>query len=374
MKVVLIHPHYRPDGGAEAAVVHTLKALALKGAQVSIISRQWSENRDDHHLIRCNPFFIGRLWREWGFAKRAEKIIRTLQVDIVQSQVRLVGCDVYRAGGGVHREWLRQRDRVSSIFRRYLTKFSAYHLYKLSSEKKLYADERLKAVICNSHMVGGEIKHYFGVPDEKIYIIYNAVNLKRFNSDANTEQRESLRKKLGIANDKTVFLFVGSGYERKGLSILLECISELSADCCLLVVGKEPRIRKYYRKCKRLNIADRVIFAGLQKDIAPYYAAADGFVLPTLYDAFANSVLEAMAASLPVITSLKCGAVDIIDNGRNGFVCDSLDKQMILGYMNKLRDPESRKLIGNEARKTVETFTAENLGCGLYELYEKILD
>ena len=373
MRVALVHPHYRPDGGAETAVVHTLNALRLKGAQVSIISRHWSEKDRDNQVITCNPFYIGRLWRELGFAKKAEEIVSTLQVDIVQSQIRMSGCDIYRAGGGVHREWLRQRNRISGPFRRLLTILSAYHGYKLHSEKQIYSDERLKAVICNSHMVSQEIKMYYGVPVEKIHVIYNAVDLRKFDATANKERGRNLRDQLGIADDKIVFLFVGSGYERKGLSTLLECMANMPGDCILVVVGKESRIRKYYRRCRQLGLSEKVIFAGMQKDVVPYYAAADAFVLPTLYDAFANSVLEAMASSLPVITSLKCGAVDLIENERNGFVCDSLDKELIIKYMHLLRNPAIRSTVGDAGRKTVENFTTENMSKQLYTLYEEIL-
>ena len=370
----MVHPHYRPDGGAETAVVHTLNALRLNGAQVSIISRHWSEKDRDNQVITCNPFYIGRLWRELGFAKKAEEIVSTLQVDIVQSQIRMSGCDIYRAGGGVHREWLRQRNRISGPFRRLLTILSAYHGYKLRSEKQIYSDERLKAVICNSHMVSQEIKMYYGVPLEKTHVIYNAVDLPKFDANANKERGRNLRDQLGIADDKTVFLFVGSGYERKGLATLLECMANMPGDCILVVVGKESRTRKYYRRCRQLGLSEKVIFAGMQKDVVPYYAAADAFVLPTLYDAFANSVLEAMASSLPVITSLKCGAVDLIENERNGFVCDSLDKELIIKYMHLLRNPATRKTVGDAGRRTVENFTTENMSKQLYTLYEKILD
>lgn len=374
MKVALVHPHYRPDGGAEQAVVHTLNALGLKGVQVKIISRQWREDGRNKQVVPCNPFYLGRLWREWGFARKVEKILPAMHVDIVQSQVRLSGCDIYRAGGGVHREWLRQRERISGPLRRLLTRLSAYHGYKLHAERKLYEDARLKAVICNSRMVGNEIERYFGVPREKIHVIYNAVDLQKFNVKNNMEQRRMLRNKLGLGEGQTVFLFVGSGFERKGLSVILECMAALPGDCFLVVVGKESRVGKYYRKSRRLGIAERVVFAGMQKQVVPYYAAADAFVLPTLYDAFANSVLEAMASSLPVITSSKCGAVDIIENKRNGFICDSLDKQTIIQYMHILRDPAVRKAVGDAGRKTVENFTTDNMSRHLYALYEKILD
>lgn len=373
MKVALIHPQYRPDGGAEKAISCTIEALLHKGASVKIITRKWAEQGGDVEVVRCDPFYLGRLWREWSFVRAAGKVVAEMDVDIVQSQVRLPGCDIYRAGGGVHREWLKQRNRIVGSLRRLSTRVGLFHRYKLAAESELYADPRLRAVICNSKMVKKEIEQYFDVPPEKIHVVYNSVDLQGFDPRRLREHRGAVRNRLGVNEGTTVFLFVGSGFERKGLDALLEAMAALPKDCFLIVVGKDRQAGAYQRKSRALGIAERVWFAGVQKDVRPFYAAADAFVLPTLYDAFANTVLEAMAAALPVITSCKCGAVDIIDNGSNGFVCDALDVQKISEYMESLRDPGSRRTIGDAGRDTVAGFTVENMSRSLYALYEKVL-
>jgi len=223
-------------------------------------------------------------------------------------------------------------------------------------------------------MVANEIVDYFNVSMEKIHIIYNAVDLQKFDLKSNYQVRLNLRNQLGLDQNHTVFLFVGSGFERKGLSVLLDCMAALPKDCILLVVGKDDPARKYEWKSRKLGIEQRVIFFGMQKDVIPFFAAADAFVLPTLYDAFANVVLEAMASSLPVITSFKCGAVDLIENGKNGFVCDSLDKAAIIQNMLRLRDPRTRISVGQSGRETVEKFTTANMSHQLHSLYKKILN
>lgn len=88
MKVALVHPRYRPDGGAEKAVLCTLQALLHKEMQVKVISRSWSEQGGDVEVIQCNPFYVGRLWREWSFVRKAGKLLADMDMDIVQSQDR----------------------------------------------------------------------------------------------------------------------------------------------------------------------------------------------------------------------------------------------------------------------------------------------
>lgn len=352
----------------------TLNALTSKRIQVWIISRTWPDGNSQVRHIPCNPWYIGRLWRETGFARKARRITRSGKFHLVQSQVRFPGCDVYRAGGGVHAEWLRQRNRISGPLRRLLTRLSPFHASKRRAERSLYADPCLKAVICNSHMVKEEIQSRFGLAEDKIKVIYNAVDVRRFSPDIRHVWRDQTRRELKIEPEETVFLFVGSGFERKGLRQALQGMSTLPPGCRLLVVGQDKQQARYRHAAVRLGVAQRVHFVGLKRDVRPYYAAADAFVLPTLYDAFANTVLEAMACGLPVVTSTKCGAVDIIDNRTNGYVCDALDTQALTRFMGELLCPGTRQRLGRAGRETVKDFSLEQMTSQLVHLYESILD
>lgn len=373
-RVALVHPHFRTDGGAERAALMTLRALESKEIQVWVVSRSWQHTEGQIRLIQCNPFYLGRLWREWGFARKAAKIAKSGGFDLVQSQVRFKGCDIYRAGGGVHAEWLNQRKRINSPLREITTRISPFHAYKKKTERDLYADPNLKAVICNSKMVKNEIHHYFGFDKDKIHVIYNAVDTDYFSPDSCRTYRISIRRNLGLKSEHTVFLFVGSGFERKGLTQVLKCLARLPEDAHLLVVGKDKNMKRYVSLSQRLGIEHRVLFFGAQKDVLAYYAAANAFILPTLYDAFANTVLEAMSCGLPVITSRKCGAVDLIETGKNGFICDALDTQTLMLFMSELLSETKRVTIGRAGRETIKDFSLTNMRRQLMLLYDSILD
>jgi UDP-glucose:(heptosyl)LPS alpha-1,3-glucosyltransferase len=373
-RVALVHPHFRPDGGAERAAVQTLNALEAKAVQVTVVSRSWHGTDTSVERLQCDPFYIGRLWREWSFARAARKIVYSHHFDLVQSQVRFPGCHIYRAGGGVHAEWLTQRNRVSGTIRKLLTYLSPFHAYKRHTERVLYSDANLQAIICNSRMVKDEIRSWFEVPNDKIRVIYNAVDTEKYSPESLNRFREETRTRLGIEPNQTVFLFVGSGFERKGLPALMKSVQKLPADCHLLIVGQDKRHKRYGALAKRFGIAEKLHFLGLQEDVRPYYAAADAFVLPTLYDAFANTVLEAMASGLPVITSTKCGAVDMIESGRNGFICDALDVDALSDCMLKLISEQTRRSLGTAARATVTDLTLERMSHELFHLYDSILD
>jgi UDP-glucose:(heptosyl)LPS alpha-1,3-glucosyltransferase len=116
-----------------------------------------------------------------------------------------------------------------------------------------------------------------------------------------------------------------------------------------------------------------VRFVGGQPDVTPFYGAADAFVMPTLYDPFPNAVLEAMAAGLPVVTSLKCGAAEQIENGRNGYVCDALDIDAVADAMRALLEPQRRCAMAVAARSAAEPLTLAAMSGELLRLYRSLL-
>jgi len=126
----------------------------------------------------------------------------------------------------------------------------------------------------------------------------------------------------GAGETAPVVLFVGSDYERKGLPALLAAFARWPQDKAeLWVVGYDKQQAAMQQRAERLGIAGRVRFFGAQKDVRPFYGAADLFVLPTLYDPFPNAALEALACGLPVVTTTSCGAAELITEA-NGAASD----------------------------------------------------
>jgi UDP-glucose:(heptosyl)LPS alpha-1,3-glucosyltransferase len=221
-------------------------------------------------------------------------------------------------------------------------------------------------------MVKQEIRRYFGVADEKLHVIYSGVDTNQYHPGLR-RYRSALRAQHRIPQDAPLFLFVGSGFERKGVSLLLDAMARLSSDSHLIVVGKDKKMRLFLACAAKLNIVDRVYFAGAQQDVKPFYGAADALVLPTLYDPFPNVVLEAMASGLPVITSYKCGAAELIRNGDNGFTCDAMDKAALVKGMRALLDQNRRERMAVAARKSMEPLTLEAMSKQLTALYDQVI-
>jgi UDP-glucose:(heptosyl)LPS alpha-1,3-glucosyltransferase len=176
-----------------------------------------------------------------------------------------------------------------------------------------------------------------------------------------------MRSHLGIREDAPVILFVGSGFERKGVPALLTAMSRMERkDAELLIVGRDRMDKEMCQLAGALGIAERVRFLGSQKDVRPYYGAADGFALPTLYDPMPNAALEALACGLPVVTSTSCGAAELIVPQVNGFVCDALEIDELARKLDALcglgTSPE-------EVQATVSHLGIDDMAAKLIEIY-----
>lgn len=377
MKIAVVRQRYNPYGGAERFVARALAALEKQGAEVTLVAREWKDG-GAARTLKVDPFYVGRLWRDRGFARAACARLATAGFDLVQSHERLACCDIYRAGDGVHRQWLENRARAAGALARLADTLSPYHRYVLDAEAALFASPRLKAVICNSRMVRDEIQKWFGLPEEKLHVVYNGVDLDAFVPELRETHRARVRASLGVPEAAKVFLHVGSGFARKGVGTVIAALAQLAdRDARLVVVGTDRAENALRAAAARAGVAARVHFAGGQEDVKPWYGAADCFVLATLYDPFPNAALEALASGLPVIVTRQCGAAELVKQGITGRVVDALDAGALAQAMDDLAarlSGELRDDLREDARASVTHLGLDAMGERLIALYSAVLE
>jgi UDP-glucose:(heptosyl)LPS alpha-1,3-glucosyltransferase len=373
IRLAVVRQRYTPFGGAERFLESALQALVDHGVAVTLYTRGWSgtPQRIDPRIV--DPFHIGGLWRDAGFARAVCRALAASDADLVQSHERLACCDVFRAGDGVHAAWLDERLRHLAPLRRLGVRVNPHHRYRIAMERRMFASGRLRAVICNSRMVKDDIRARFRVPDERLHVIYNAVASDVF-TPALRSHRARIRTRHRIPDAATVFLQVGSGFERKGVATSIDALARLPAPAHLIVVGKDKRLARYAGRARALGLSGRVTLAGPQADPRPYYGAADAFVLPTLYDPCPNAALEAMACALPIVTSTRSGAAELALEHEAGFVCEPGDAATLATHMRALHDGVLRVRLGANARKAVLPLTSEAMTARLLALYRLLLN
>ena len=232
------------------------------------------------------------------------------------------------------------------------------------------------AIVCENHQFKEELKR-IGVPDEKISVIPNGINLESFHPS----DKYKARKVLKISSNKTVILSVGSLSPIKGQDYLIRAIPELTADrndIELILVGDGEWRSSLVSLIEELNLELYVTLTGFQHEhtIPTWLNTADIFVLPSLSEGTPNILLEAMACGLPIIASHVGGIPGIIKNGENGILIEPRSSEGLTEYLRLLiREKNMCERMGNMARKTV----AEQFGdwdsqaVQLKELYTKIL-
>jgi len=345
MKIALVHIRHAQTGGTERYLDLLALELAEHGHMVSIICR--SHEVLDHPNVRfvtLRPLSLGKAHRMWRFAKAVERHVSRADYDLVYGLGKTWSHDVIRIGGGSHRRFLenmpprplRLKDRVS-----------------LALETRAFRPGCYRQVIANSWMCAREIAEDFDVPEDKITMIHNSVSLERFQRESLREKALTLRKSLGLPKGALVYLFLGTGYQRKGLDALLKAFSRAEfggADARLLVVGYDSQQSSFQQLAQELGIGGRVVFAGGRRDAEVCYAAADVYVLPTRYDPFANTTLEALASGLPVITTSTNGGSEVVQPDCGDVLSGADDVTALQRALERWRDDGLRQAGSKAAR------------------------
>ncbi len=372
MRIALVRQRYNPYGGAERFVERALPALERAGAEVTLIARSaqgWGGG--SRKVILANPFHLGSWWRDRSFAGAARDAWIAGGFDLVQSHERIPGCSVYRAGDGVHRNWLEIRRGLAGRTEKLALALNPYHRYLCAAERAMFEHPALRAVICNSRMVRDEVAAAFRVAPDRLHVIYNGIDLEQFHPRERERLRAATRSELGVAEGEFLFLFVGSGFARKGLDAAIAALARCSdMRFRLVVAGRDRQAARFAGQARAAGLSGRVQFVGGREDVRPLYAAADCFILPTRYDPFPNTALEALAMGLPVIVGRRCGAAEVVEPGRSGWVCDPAD---IAGLASLMRGAAAAGAgMAPAARASAENFGIEKMAGELVALYSAL--
>ena len=311
MRIALAHKRLDLRGGTERVLYRTAEGLRDRGYEVHLFCGEFSIPPPRGTFGHSLPYVRWpRTARLLTFALLAPRVIAKHRCDLVISFDRMIRQDLFRSGGGPHRVFLQKMSRRRNLWRRLWYGLSPYHRCLLAVERRQMSDRGSRKIIAVCEQGKREIMEAYGVPEERVTVVHNGVDLERFHPRRRFEGGKTVREKLEISPESAVVLFVGTGFRRKGLDRLLYLWNiEKFNDTCLVVVGNDSRLSSYQKRWSRKNI----IFVGPQAAVEDYYAAADLLVLPSLQEAFGNVALEALASGLPVITVAGVGALDEVD-------------------------------------------------------------
>ena len=346
MKIGLVRRGYARTGGAEAYLRRFAEGAVAEGHTIVLFSEQWprAEWPFEHIAITSHS--------PQSFADAMVAIRPGTACDFLFSLERIRTCDCYRAGDGVHAAYLERRAHFEPWWQPWLRRFSRKHLEILVLEKELFGPRGARGVIANSRLVRDEIVRHFQYPAERIRVVHNGVPPFSVAPKA----RASTRAALGLKDGDYAVLFAGSGWQRKGLPFAIEAMDAAGLDhATLLIAGRGNR--------HAMPRSAQARFLGPVRDMPPLLAAVDAFILPTIYDAFSNACLEALAAGLPVITTAQNGFSEIIETGVEGdVVAEPNDIPALASAIKGWSNPDRRAVAKVRAEVLGSRFTiAENV-------------
>lgn len=376
MRIALVHMRHAAAGGTERYLNLLAAHLAEVGHDMTILCR--THENPPHPRVAfevLRPIALGSAWRMWSFASAVERRLRSAQYDLVYGLGRTWTQDVIRLGGGCHASYLEYAHPArSSAWTRSFDQGRLKHRLALAIERRALAEGAAARIVVNSDMVGREVQERHGVSPERIAVIRNGVELERFAPGRERMEILGLRREWGLEGEHLVLLFVGTGYARKGLDRLLDALPEVCRQrpqVRLVVVGYDSGRARFERLARRRGVASRVRFLGGRRDVERIYAAADVFVLPTRYDPFANATLEALASGLPVVTSARNGAAELITQGREGTVlAEPGSRAALVEALLAWTEQERAHTGGEAARRLAE----QNSAARCLELSTKLLE
>ena len=229
--------------------------------------------------------------------------------------------------------------------------------------------------LANSKVAAASVERLSGLPAERIRVIYNAVSLPT--GDRETARAE-IRRELGVPGNQRLVVMVAHLRPGKNHEMFVRCGARVRRDrrdVTFASLGSGPLEARLIEQAASLGVSRDVRFLGERGDVPRWLAAADLFCLTTYHEAFPNSVLEAMAAGLPIV-STPFSSLDELTGGQDLVVKVPFDddEAMAREIAGLLEDPDRRRRLGDKGRSWVrERYTWERLVGEMESFYEDLL-
>lgn len=363
MKIAILVSMYLPKwlGGAELATKYIAEHLLKGGSEVYILTSQ------DKGLLReerRGKLFVQRIsypkikilgvalfWLKLFFSLRKIRpdIIHCQGLQIAPSALlakKFLGLPylVYCHGSDVYLPW----------------KFKS-----LISEQVL---KNANAVVALTEDMKKKVEELY---NRKIFVIPNGIELKNFKNLS----KDIARQKLKLAKEEKFLVFVGTLKQVKGLKYLIEAVKILKGkmpEMRLLIIGEGGEKENLQEQVEKLKLKQNVIFFGklANEKIPEYMIASDIFVLPSLSEGLPVTVLEAMAAGLPIVATQVGGLPEIVKQGQNGFLVEAKEPEILAQkILTLLSDEKLRNSMSLNNQKEAKKYSWDLIVAKLINLY-----
>lgn len=383
MRIGIFTDTYPPFiNGVSTSIVMLKKALEKQGHTVYIVTVN-NENmkykyEEDEKVIRIPGIPVGIYdYRLTGiYPVKIVNKIRKWHLDVIHSQTEFgVGTFARIIAKQFHIPLVHTYHTMYEDYVHYITKG-----YFVGTSKKIveyltlfYCDKTISELIVPTEKTKELFKEKYKV-NRNVYVIPTGIEIEKFylenNKNLNILEK---RNSLGIAKDDFVILFVGRIGTEKNIDLLLngmEKLIKLSKKIKLLIIGDGPDMGYYKEYVYKRKLGKNVIFTGKVPwdSISEYYLIADIFATASVTETQGLTVIEAMAAGLPVVCINDESFTGTIMNNVDGIIFNNLE-EYIEAITKLYQDRELLKNLGKKARIDAEKYSSEKFATSVLEVY-----
>ena len=380
MKVLQVIPFFAQSrGGLVAATCSLSRELVKRGHEIEILTTDFELDREFVEsirgegigvtLARCDlalgSFLVSPSIKSWLRA-------RTKEFDIIHMQgFRSYQNNVVRAFAKRHHipYLLQPHGSLLPFFEKQRLKL----LYDFVWGRRIL--DEAAAVIALNRMEERQCMS-MGVKEDRIRIIPNGISTSEFE---HLPERGAFRTKFGIDPDWPIVLYLGRIHRIKGLDLLLAAFASLEEELNnvrLVLAGPDDGfLTELESQARALGIEDRVIVTGplYNRKKIEAYVDADVCVLPSQYEIFGITLLEAAACGTPVVATRRCGISDFV--ARIGYVVDYDSHELGKAILDAINAKRNNKDLAHDLRNLVkQEFEWDDLVEKLEDIYEEIVD
>ncbi|MEM4700709.1 MAG: glycosyltransferase family 4 protein [Candidatus Bathyarchaeia archaeon] len=387
LKVMMLTWEFPPRiiGAISPHVYYLSKNLAKNGVNVYVVTCDFP-GAPDHEVVDGVEVFRIDSYKNPSpdFASWVYLMNMNMQKEAASIVKNLGGVDIFHA-----HDWLVANAGIGlkHVFRRPL--LATIHSTEIGRRNGLHSDyermiheteawltyEAWRVICCSNYMVS-HVKWAFSLPEDKLVMIPNGVDVKEY--EKSTVDLNQFRRRFALPEEKIV-LFVGRLVYEKGIQVLINAVPKIleKVNAKFVVVGNGYMKEPLWEHVKRMGLTHKVLFTGFVDDetLRNLQKCADVSVVPSLFEPFGIVALEAMAAKSPVVVSDTGGLSEIVEHDVTGVkIYPDNPDSLAWGVTRVLLDESyANRLRENAYHMVVEKFNWEKISQQTKGVYERVL-
>lgn len=389
MRIGIFTDTYTPDiNGVVTSIVTLQHALEQRGHEVFIITNHKSlmTMEREGNIIRMPGVELKWLYGyilSTPFHFKAKEAVKQMNLDVIHCHTEFgVGIFGRIVAKGLGIPIVTTYHTMYEDYTHYINFFDSKEVNKMTkriaSRFSRFSSDLAQGVICPSEKTKETLEKY-GV-ESSLYVIPTGINLERFKEAlAKRENALSLRESFGIAKDDFVVSYVGRIAQEKSIDQILIAFSKVAnhlEKAKLLIVGGGPQLLELKELAKSLGISNQTVFTGKVENhkIAQYYQMANVFASASLTETQGMTYIEALASGLCVLAKIDPVVIDLISQGNNGYLFNTVEELGELIEKCYEMDTEEIENIRNNAQLSVTSYDVETFVSKVQEVYEHAIE